>query len=463
MFMVLMLLFTAVSMCYGWGMRGSLMGGEKGAMLPGAIIGMLFVVFTRSEVIMQNWYFFAAAGLMGMTFGGTEPYGETIGTAVEREKETYNRAKGYGGLMLKGALWFSIAGGYITMALSALTGEVYSAADIIIFCALIPLVQYLGVLVFNKPYNKEKGITPKIYFSWDSREEWGGNVALIAEMLVFAVIRKDTVTLIEMLFGLVFGAIGWALAIFFYDGIRNPNKKGKYLFNALSQKKIADSWKTMEFTLGAMGGVGLMLGFMVNGSRIKELVGTIEAAGGVHEFFPGAGNVFTVLIICSVAGMLIVNLISEVTNSPYSHMCDLFERPFYNVLPMALLMLGSASAAKVMTFFMLWLVAAIKCFFDRFKKLERPIVWQIAILLVTVAVAIGEVVRGYSFSETWALCGLPYMILEWIYQFSAKRRAMIKERHAQGKSIPQILGAAALWFPVNIILYHIIGFALTRI
>ena len=43
------LVFIAISMltlCFGWGMRGSAIGGEKGAMLPGAFMGILCVWYT---------------------------------------------------------------------------------------------------------------------------------------------------------------------------------------------------------------------------------------------------------------------------------------------------------------------------------------------------------------------------------------------------------------------------------
>ena len=35
------LAISMVAMCFGWGMRGSAIGGEKGAMLPGAFMGIL--------------------------------------------------------------------------------------------------------------------------------------------------------------------------------------------------------------------------------------------------------------------------------------------------------------------------------------------------------------------------------------------------------------------------------------
>ena len=36
-----------------------------------------------------------------------------------------------------------------------------------------------GILIFNKPFDKENGKYPKIYLSRDSREEWGGNLLML--------------------------------------------------------------------------------------------------------------------------------------------------------------------------------------------------------------------------------------------------------------------------------------------
>lgn len=65
------ILFTTLAGCYGWGMRGALIGGEKGAMLPGAFIGLSLSAFAG----YCGGVGLIAAGLMGMTYGGIEPYG----------------------------------------------------------------------------------------------------------------------------------------------------------------------------------------------------------------------------------------------------------------------------------------------------------------------------------------------------------------------------------------------------
>ena len=105
----------------------------KRAMLPGVFVGTILAWFSGGE-IRENFWIIAAAGLMGMTFGGIETYGETIGMVLHRGTSDYKPIKGYTGLAVKGALWFSLCGGFIAFAFSAMSGKVYSTADIIIFC-----------------------------------------------------------------------------------------------------------------------------------------------------------------------------------------------------------------------------------------------------------------------------------------------------------------------------------------
>lgn len=122
---IVCILLTTLAASYGWGMRGSLIGGEKGAMLPGALTGLILGGFSGIGAVNA-----AAAGLMGMTFGGTETYGETIGFVLHRGREDYNPVRGYVGLAFKGALWFSICGAFIGISFSY---GVYKQSDIYLF------------------------------------------------------------------------------------------------------------------------------------------------------------------------------------------------------------------------------------------------------------------------------------------------------------------------------------------
>ena len=127
------ILLTTFASCYAWGMRGTVIGGEKGAMLPGAFIGLILAWFSGGA-IRESFFIPAAAGLMGMTFGGIETYGETIGLVLHRDSPDYRPVKGYSGLALKGALWFSICGGFIGMSMASMSYSFYKTRDFVAFC-----------------------------------------------------------------------------------------------------------------------------------------------------------------------------------------------------------------------------------------------------------------------------------------------------------------------------------------
>ncbi len=267
--MLICILFTTLAASYAWGMRGAVIGGEKGAMLPGAFIGLILAWFSGG-VIRESFWIPAAAGLMGMTFGGIEPYGETIGMVLHRGRADYRPAKGYFGLAFKGSLWFSICGGFIAISLAAMSGKIYSTADIVSFCAVIPVVQQIGYRIFNCPYDKEKGIYPRIFYSLTRREEWGSNLVLLIAMTGLCVINGDDFSLAMIAGGFFFGAVGWLIAMKLYEISAFPMKNGKYIFGILHRKNLIDGWKLMEFALGAVGGFGLSLTYCVNYPYIKD-------------------------------------------------------------------------------------------------------------------------------------------------------------------------------------------------
>lgn len=431
---VICVLFATLAASYAWGMRGTVIGGEKGAMLPGAFISLVFAWFSGSAV-RENWWFVAATGLMGMTFGGTEPYGETIGMVLHRGRPDYRPIKGYTGLAIKGAFWFSVFGGFVAISLAAMSGSVYSMSDIIVFCLLIPVVQKFGYKIFNCPYDKEKGIFPRIFYSLTRREEWGSNLTLLMTMTAMAVIRNDNFTLAMIAGGFFFGAFGWLLAMKFYVLAVFPLKNGKYIFGKLFHKNLIDGWKIMEFTLGAIGGFGVSLTFCLNFDFVKKYNQIIATSGrwnpieSVETSMPYVIALLAMLIIAVNMYQLVNDKKGKKVNS---FLCDQFERPLYNVIPMMLVLLGSEFAARLMTVFMLVFVCLIKCVFDRFDYLKSLPLWQILALLLGIGIFAGDIVIG-GYAPFWLIIAgtVPYLVAEPLHAFSKKSR--------KGRSFAQII------------------------
>ncbi len=432
--MIICILFTTLAASYAWGMRGTVIGGEKGAMLPGAFIGLILAWFSGGA-IRENFWIPAAAGLMGMTFGGTEPYGETIGMVLHRGRPDHNPVKGYFGLAFKGALWFSICGGFIAISLASMSNSVYSTRDLLAFMILLPAIQRIGYKVFNQPYDKEKGVYPRIFYSLTRREEWGSNLALLIAMIAFAVIRGDDFTLAMIAGGFFFGAAGWLVAMKFYVLSAYPMKNGKYIFGKLSEKHLVDGWKIMEFTLGAIGGFGLALtyclrfGFVEKYNEIIALNGIKTLPESIEKFMPVLCAAFTI-------GIIWVNLYAMICERKGkeidSFKCDIIERNFYNILPMTLVLLGSQFAAIYSTFFMLVFVLAVKCFFDRFSESKLLPIAGVILVAVCSAAFIGCFYPGLCTPVNIILIGtIPYLITELI--------CVIWKAHRDGRKVSDVL------------------------
>ncbi len=363
--MIICIFLTTLAASYGWGMRGSLIGGEKGAMLPGALIGLILGKFSGYGMAVTA----AAAGLMGMTFGGTETYGETIGFVLHRGREDYNPVRGYTGLAFKGALWFAVCGAFLGISFSY---AVYNNSEIYLFCLLIPIMQIVGQLIFNRPYNPEKNKFPKIYFSKTRREEWGGNLLMLTALVIMAFIKEDYFTLILIAGGFIFGGIGWLVAMRAYVAAVFPLKNGKYLFGKLYHKGLIDGWKLMEFILGAFGGFGLSLAFCLGYGYVEIYKdrASLDGPKGIYDEYL-QGWIPVILVAC-VIGIVAVNLISFICDKKgkevNSYILDHIERPFYNVIPMMFVLAGAAGGFVAV--FMLVFVVVNKLIFDRFKKVN---------------------------------------------------------------------------------------------
>ena len=387
------ILFTTLAGCYGWGMRGALIGGEKGAMLPGAFIGLSLSTFAG----YCGGVGLIAAGLMGMTYGGIEPYGETIGLVLHNPVGDKKRTKGYVGLAFKGALWFSICGGFMAMALSY---NVYSHDDIKIFCILIPVIQLLGYFVFNTPFDKEKGICPGISFSPTRREEWGSNLLLLIAMLVMTIIRKDGLALLMISFGFIFGAIGWIVAIKCFDVTIKPMKNGRYLFGRFFEKGMIDGWKIMEFVLGAFGGFGLSLAFCV-GYKYINIYNDRILLDGIEYFNEHTDELIPIICGFCALGVFAINLISylcdKYNKKVSSFVLDRIERIFYCVIPMMFVLWGEISSAKFMTAFMLVFVVVIKLVFDRFEKVNAiSMIISLVIIIISFVYFVSDGVTDFK-------------------------------------------------------------------
>ena len=413
---------AALAGSYGWGMRGTKIGGEKGAMLPGAFLGLIFAWFSGSEIIRDNFWLITAAGALGMFFGGTETYGQTLGFIVNK-KPCANYSKGLGGVLLKGALWFGIFAAFIGISFTAMTGAYYKWTDFAVFFAVLAPLRLLGIWLFNKPLKPAENKFPKFYFSVDRQEEWGGLLLMLLALMVMMAIRKDIYSMMFCFAGMISGAAGWALGINLFYLAAFPLKNGRYFYGPLQKKGYVGGWKIMEFTLGAVGGIGTSLYFCLNFSKLREITGIIDANGAMWNPLgkiqgPASWIALGLLLMTGFQYFFYSKAKKNTTGRKKAERAgkafELLEQPFYSFLPLFLVLCGGINMAQLISFFVLFWVIADKDFFERFAGTKTRWFWFAVLFGCCAAALAGEILLKNSYGpwQTWLMYCVSYELFE---------------------------------------------------
>ena len=448
---------SMVTMCFGWGMRGSAIGGEKGAMLPGAFMGILCVWYTGSDLLMENVFLFAAACALGYFYGGMEPYGSTMSLVLHHNEPRYNPSLGYLALAFKGSIWSGLGAGFLGVSFSAMSGKVYKWYDFVIFFALVPILQEIGYRIFNTPYDPENGRMPKVGFSEDSREEWGRNVVIVAELLIMAAVRRDLFTIIMWSGGALFGAIGWVIGITLYDKQCHTRKNGKHLFGRLDEIGVIDGWKMMELVQGLAQGLGISVAFIVGWPLAKENLSYAESVNLLWHPIPQNVDtvlswVFCVLIILTIFLFIIPyrrngNKITKAFGEVDMNIVEVLERPCYMVGPLCLIMLGSTTMAGIICCFTMYYVIAQHDGLERYWDYKGIRLIRIFLILVGAVLLAVQAVRGYTLWETWVFYCVGYLIFEFFFMFRPKLVAENRKKTKTFRDFVVSFGCSSTVYP----------------
>jgi hypothetical protein len=242
-------------MSLGWGLRGSIGGGSLGAMIPGAMIGLVLCLMLQRQSDAGRIAAFAA---IGVGFGGQETYGQTVGLSLQPETFWWAIL----GFVVKGAAWGLLGGAFIGIALER---QRYTATQLLAGFTIMVAGTWLGWQFLNSP--------KLIYFSNRldrPREElWAG--LWLGGLLLLAWLRSRVPSLFA-LYGAIGGGIGFGLGA---------------SLQPLGRVVWADMplgwWKAMELTFGALLG----LAFVLCAWRLRARLG--GAPPEVTRSFPLAG------------------------------------------------------------------------------------------------------------------------------------------------------------------------------
>lgn len=257
----------------GWGIRGQF-GHQTGAMIAGVLVGLVFVLrflpHHRSIFGARAAAFFT----LGISLGGSMTYGQTLGLTQNPDLIGNWEAFGWGitGVFVKGAVWISLAGFFLGMALSSRAYRPLQIAMLI--CGAI-FIRFLGIEIFNEPYAPDERMLPHLYFSaswyWQPgqqlsprRELWGGLLfSLVAMALFTRCVYKDRLALRLAIWGAVAGGMGFAsgqcVQAFHAWNIE------WFRHGMLSQlEPLVNWWNMMEIVFGAVFAAILSLGVWLN-------------------------------------------------------------------------------------------------------------------------------------------------------------------------------------------------------
>ncbi|MEX2172155.1 MAG: hypothetical protein WD851_22735 [Pirellulales bacterium] len=276
----LTLLLTAAAGGMGWGIRGQY-GHETGAMIAGLLVALVIgLLFCRRQSSLFAARL-AALTAVGISFGGSMTYGQTVGLTHDPQFNGNWDALRWGmlGLFIIGSIWVGFAGVLMGMSLG---GKRYRPLEILLLFIFLIGLYFLGVYLLNEPFDPAARQLPRIYFSGDwywqpenaelrpRREVWGGLLlALTGLWLYVSVWKRDKVAGNIGLIAALFGGIGFPLG---------QSVQAYHSWNVASFREgwfasiepYMNWWNTMETIFGAVLGLGLGLGVWLHRKQLPQ-------------------------------------------------------------------------------------------------------------------------------------------------------------------------------------------------
>ncbi len=278
------IIFPAISMLLGWGLRGYIGGGPFGAMIPGAMVALSIAMLLQLPASLAS--IVVVFGVVGIGLGGEMTYGQTLGFLRNPDTMWWGTL----GTTVKGSVWGLLGGIILGM------GLIYkrlSEWTIVIAFLLLLAGMLIGFKLINQPMI--------IYFSDPANprsESWGallvGAIALV--IYLKSKIRNDDFKIIFRFafWGFIGGGIGFGLGGFWIV-------LGSYFPDVI----FREWWKAMEFSFGLI--LGAALGFAAWLSRGKIMRKIVDVPG---ESITDSGPVWKELTVIFIVGLLIFWLFS---------------------------------------------------------------------------------------------------------------------------------------------------------
>ena len=421
---------------YGWGMRGTTIGGEKGAMLPGALIGGLLALFSDILIVQEHFYIFSALGAVAMYFGGCMTYGETLSLSMSA-RPAINMKKGLLALLIKGALWFGSFGCIFSTGVNAITG-LYGIIDILIIIIATPLSALLFYKLLNHPHSVKDNVYPKIYFSKTRQESWGAMLGIFLSLFVFSVIRGNSFSIIFPISCAIFGGIGWVSGQLMQVYCKHYAEDSEGFGRLFSVSRGVESWKAMECILGAFGGLGAAIGFILSYNSFRDTVYNLEMSSGPRPINKVLSLILLILWLLLLGGDMAHYFIKKPSEeskymkaySMYKKSLEPVEFVLYAALPFILICLGDGTAARTTSFFLLYWVIAQEVAFENEMPRKKSLILKIPLSIIGVIALLLSIIPNniIDYKLTFMMYTVIYELLTLVviipeFMADAKKRA----------------------------------------
>lgn len=426
---------------YGWGMRGTTIGGEKGAMLPGALIGGLLAIFSDILIVQEHFYIFSALGAIAMYFGGCMTYGETLAFSMSA-RPAENMKKGLIALLVKGALWFGCFGAIFATGVCAVCGK-FNLVELLLIFLITPILSVLFYKLFNKPLDIEENKYPKIYFSKTRQESWGAMLGIFVSLYAFGIINLDLFSIVFPLCCALFGGAGWVLGQLLQVYSKHYAESSKGIFGRLfAESRGVDPWKEMECVLGAFGGLGAAIGFILSYDSFKDTVFCLELNSGLKPL----NNTLSIILFVIWLILLLVDMVHYFIKKPYtqeelnsllsvgkiskkiyqsklSQAVDVIPK-WYNIykktlepiefvlyatLPFIMICLGSIQTAQTMSFFIIYWVIVQEVAFEKAYSTAKSLVLKIALSVIGFVILVLQL--GFKITFDYKITFILYTVI----------------------------------------------------
>lgn len=375
---------------------GKALRNNKALLLSGLFLGFAAAFATQNENIIRFAWMLGAFGAIGMLSGGNL---NTNGSA---------RMVGISEAAIKGFLLFANGAGFASFGIMSIGLVSHTLADTILLFFLLAISPVAGILLFNRGANK-------LSLSKEKNESWGKNLFIFASLVCIFLVKGNFFSLIVSVTAGLFGTLGQIAPLLF------PKRSGCCLY---------------DFTAGALGGIGMTLGFFVANRLFPSVLssGWFVSSGKLSGYVPQGISLALAALWCALW------LLPLFTAYCKKDLVKLWISDFvFCALPFLLLSLGSYHAAC--------LFAIPLCFFtcaeSKLKNASHKTLFTVIFGIIWLFASAIVLYLTTSLSQFISLFGSTLIFLSVILSSNKKGTEFLTQKIITAVSA---IFSAVLWF-----------------